>query len=221
MKVGILLAGVAFLAGVGAAHAQDATVVPVDEAVTVEGTGWYLSVFGAGMWPHVAQFNYVGKSDVYDIATAPGWLAGGSIGVRVMDVGRLELEASYSSQAWSSVEAFVSAGRIHTASLLGNFWFDMDTGTTFTPYVGGGVGGARVILDDFGGYFDSPSVWAGFGVAYQVGGGVIIDLGENVSMDVGYRYRGLVKSTVVNFRGFDGNPVIGNHVVQVGLNVGL
>lgn len=72
--------------------------------------------------------------------------------------------------------------------LLANAFFDIDTGTPVMPYLGAGVGAARVtgILDDLCGCVSGGSR-VRLVPAAQLGAGVRIALSDPVSLDIGYR----------------------------------
>jgi opacity protein-like surface antigen len=69
-------------------------------------------------------------------------------------------------------------------SVLGNVYFDIPTGEIFTPYVGAGLGYGW--SDDHG---DNES-----GVTYALMAGMEINLTDNISADVGYRFRQIINS---------------------------
>ena len=74
---------------------------------------------------------------------------------------------------------------------MANLFFDIPTRSIVTPYFGGGIGFATVSFDDgydnyyYDYYSDEETVFA-----YQVGGGLCIDLNRNMALDIGYRYFG-------------------------------
>ncbi len=78
--------------------------------------------------------------------------------------------------------------------LVDGYW-DIDTGTAFTPYLGGGIGAARVSTTmsdlctcsshDPNGVNTVSTIVP----AAQLGGGVRIALAKPVTLDIGYRYR--------------------------------
>jgi opacity protein-like surface antigen len=64
----------------------------------------------------------------------------------------------------------------HMSTVLGNLYFDIPTDTMITPYLGAGVGyGWASGKDD--------------GMAYSLMAGAEVSLSDNLSADVGYRYR--------------------------------
>ena len=78
--------------------------------------------------------------------------------------------------------------KLESQSLMLNAYYDIDTGTKFTPYVGAGIGYSKLkasytltaenaTLSESDYQFTWP---AGVGVAYAVN--------DNLSLDLGYRY---------------------------------
>ena len=68
---------------------------------------------------------------------------------------------------------------------LGNLYFDVPTGTMFTPYVGAGAGYGWGTVDG-GGDKD--------GFAYALMAGTSVNLSEELSLDVGYRFRAIMSN---------------------------
>lgn len=94
------------------------------------------------------------------------------------------------------VEVITGASTFYTRAefLLLNGWYDIDTGTAFTPYLGGGAGLARIsTLASTTCTCDGKPLVLGKDTAYvpaaQLGGGVRIKLAEPVSLDFGYRLK--------------------------------
>lgn len=88
---------------------------------------------------------------------------------------------------------------IHTLML--NAYYDVYTGTEWTPYIGAGLGLAfinskgKLTYDDYSSYDDSFSLSASrktnVNLAWQIGAGVNYAFNENVSIEAGYRFMGL------------------------------
>jgi len=146
----------------------------------------------------------VNDSDVTD-STVPGetlkfesdmgYALGGAIGY---DFGnfRIEGEIAYQKNDLDRVKApGVSADATgDTSSLAGllNGYCDFNNTSPFTPYISGGVGVAKVEINDFNipgsgmsNVNDDNTVFA-----YQVGAGVAYTINENLCFDVKYRYFG-------------------------------
>ena len=72
-------------------------------------------------------------------------------------------------------------------SYMINTYYDFDTGSAFTPYIGGGIGYAKTKFSathwEIGTETSSHTNFA-----WQIGGGIAYAVNDNVSIDVGYRY---------------------------------
>ena len=127
------------------------------------------------------------KDKLYDNA----WGASLAYGVK-MCAFRTELELNINDTAKKKLydDEGVTKARTKTNSLFLNGYFDIPTKTAFTPYVGAGLGLARVKmvaktvseegLDKF--------KMSRTKVAYQLGAGVGYELTKNWTLDAGYRY---------------------------------
>jgi opacity protein-like surface antigen len=84
---------------------------------------------------------------------------------------------------------------IHT--VFANAYFDIDTSTLVTPYVGAGLGTAFITSDaKFSDDIDADDNfrWGSktkTNLAWNVGTGVGFDFNDNITLDVGYRFVGL------------------------------
>ena len=87
--------------------------------------------------------------------------------------------------AWVLTRAAALAVAAWVAHLdRGNVYFDIPTGSVITPYVGAGIGYGW--SDDKG---DDES-----GVTYALMAGVEVNITDNLSADVGYRFRQIIDS---------------------------
>lgn len=116
--------------------------------------------------------------------------------------------------------------------LLLSAYYDIDTGTQFTPYLGGGVGLVRVtntFVDDCLCIYATQTRLA---PAAQLGAGVKVALTDLLALDLGYRYKtadgvGLSQTdSGIDFLGAYGSRVetsgiIGVHTLQAGLTFAL
>jgi opacity protein-like surface antigen len=161
-----------------------------------------------------------------------GYLVGGALGMNVMPNLRAELEVSYASHpalgagtpfATGAGSAYAD-GSFGTLYLLGNLWYDFDTGTSITPYIGGGIGAAvimpNVTMDGTPVGYNTNAV----ALAGQLGAGVKFAIADNVSLDLSYRARGVANASLT-----PNGPPLGkftgvNYIdqsVQVGLDIGF
>ena len=80
---------------------------------------------------------------------------------------------------------------------LNGYW-DIDTGTIFTPYIGAGIGASYIRSSMTSGpqyarHYTEDSSW---GLAWNVGAGAAISLTDSVALDVGYRFAGFGESSI-------------------------
>ncbi|HEX5773656.1 MAG TPA: outer membrane beta-barrel protein [Geomobilimonas sp.] len=108
---------------------------------------------------------------------------------------RLEGELAYREAELDRVTGFYGYNdSLWAFSGMANLFFDLRNNTNVTPYLGGGIGFATVSFDNgydyyyYNNYYDYSEEETVF--AYQVGGGLCIDLSRNVALDIGYRYFG-------------------------------
>ncbi len=75
-----------------------------------------------------------------------------------------------------------------------NFYYDINTGTKFVPFVGAGIGYAHVEISSLatgnipGGVLDIEIDSKADNLAWNVGAGVSYNLNENLAFDIAYRY---------------------------------
>ncbi len=129
----------------------------------------------------------------------PLFSAGGAAGMAFeRESGRLrvEFEARYRDPIGGSFGDADSSSSLRAAngwSTLVNAWRDVDLTNSLGIYVGGGIGGggfgslavqSAVPASNF--TIDGSGSAGGF--AWQAGGGVIYELAERITLDVGYRF---------------------------------
>jgi opacity protein-like surface antigen len=145
----------------------------------------------------------------YDTGYALNAAAGYSFGMS-----RLEGAIGYQSNDVSSVAGISASNldaRLSVFSVMANGYLDFEVADLpITPYVMAGVGIADVDAKfDYLGtsYSDSDTVFA-----CQVGAGVGIDVGSDLTMDIGYRYLSPSKANI------EGNDLtVDSHMVMAGL----
>jgi opacity protein-like surface antigen len=126
-----------------------------------------------------------GSSWTYSVTTD-----GVAIGVHLFSNMRAEFELSQSLNDTSEIgEPYTSYdGSINASFALANLWYDLPTETKITPYVGGGLGYARIshvgssagipLVDDSDTSFSA-----------QIGIGGRVSIGARGAIDIGYRYK--------------------------------
>lgn len=171
---------------------------------------------------------FVLAGDVFTLSNDNGYSIGGVVGVEMPKNFRAELELNYSEYTPNELSspdsgAFALTGESRFATVLANVWKDFDTGTRFSPYIGGGMGMGRAdfmfnLVGSGNGFTDNSITFTA-----QVGAGMTIDLSDRVALDAGYRYRTYMLNSLIG-----GTPGTGvefarstydNHTIHAGLNV--
>lgn len=173
-----------------------ATVMGATAANAAE-AGWYASIGGGVNWVDVNDENNV----EWDMEG--GYTVQGAVGYDFGDNGssvgkfRVEAEIAYTQNDNESVKAggttFNIGGDLEQTSFMVNGLFDFMPNSGFRPYIGAGLG----IVDaeqtvSLAGISASAN---GTEFAYRGLAGVGISLGENVTLDVGYRYTRVTSDT--------------------------
>lgn len=107
-----------------------------------------------------------------------------------------------------------------------NAWYDLDTGTVWSPYIGVGVGGAllqvklRTSQEQDPPYFDGN----GWGFVYKAGVGVAVEVLSGFSLVAGYQFFGTLETKVTDGKTATAttddhtvSPTLMAHGVQVGM----
>ncbi len=188
MKQAVALAGVIVVSGFSAAMAQE----------EVASDGAYIRV-GGGVsflsdWEQDYTFNpntafVVAPPTGQTVSNGDGYFFGGALGFDYADGIRTVLEYRYASTTIDGVTvndptlgptlATPINDDIKAHFILSNFYFDWTNDSRFTPFIGGGVGGAFV--ENENGDRDAA-------LAYQGRAGISFDMGGGFSLDTEYVY---------------------------------
>lgn len=238
MTIAKLLGGAAAVALIAATPviAADLIVdVPVYEPVAVSDTGWYLSIFGGAYFADSIEADDGSPAfgQYFDFDSDMGWTIGAAVGAQLTENfrGEVELSTGMVDLTGVTISGFadpindfsspLADGSASATYLLANVWFDIPTGSGFTPYIGGGLGAAYVkATGTLPAPLNDEIDLEGWGWAYQVGAGVKVDVADNIALDLGYRYKAIVDADLEG-NGDDAIADIGSHVVQVGLTFGF
>ncbi|MDB5506414.1 MAG: hypothetical protein JWR75_1052 [Devosia sp.] len=113
--------------------------------------------------------------------------------------------------------------------LLASAYYDIDTGTALTPYVGAGIGAALVTTN----CLCATSAQTHLSPAGQLGAGVKVAVNDKVAIDFGYRFKvtggGDFHATDTTFDGFGSyegvsvrsSGLIAMHTIQLGVTLAL
>ncbi len=108
-------------------------------------------------------------------------------------------------------------GRVRAMGLMGNFWYDMATGTLFEPYVGAGIGFRQIELGGGDANARDASDDSDTVFGWQAGAGATFWLTEMLSLSLDYRYVG---SENPSFKTSQRQPLSSEYAAQ-SLDIGL
>lgn len=119
----------------------------------------------------------------------PDWMDSGATGMRV------ELEGGYHALGLDSVRVGAVTnpnpkGDVSLTTLMANAYYDIHTGTPFTPYIGGGIGGAMVKFPSGNGFGNTDSTDTTFAYQFMAGVSYAPDFMPNSEFFAGYRFLG-------------------------------
>lgn len=186
-------------------------------------SGNYVSVFGGVVLPMDVGLVY--DSYVYDTHFKTGFTVGAAVGTQILETVRGELEVTYASSDTCGARDANSedkckedwGGQFSSVTVMTNAWKDFEFGM-FTPYVGGGVGLA-IVMPEIPDWGDTTLAMAG-----QVGTGIRFAATDNLTIDAGYRFKGIIDPVVTGFCCGDDYHAIGtfySHNITAGLSWGF
>jgi opacity protein-like surface antigen len=189
LSVGALSVAGMFMSG--GAFAADLVVAPEAPVVEESASGdWYVSLFAGGVWSDGDVTMSPSSGPDYGLTFGAdmdmGYTLGIAVGTEVFENLRGEVELSVIQ---SKPDSFLGVPTDDVTStginLLGNLWYDIETGSGFTPYVGGGLGvGYNELTSDV-----SDDKYSATGLVYQLGAGVKVAMTDSLALDLGYRYK--------------------------------
>ncbi len=163
-------------------------LAPIHAHAAVE-KGWYVGSQLDWSFQDEAEASLSNVTNDVDYNT--GWGLSGEVGYAWGNGLRTAGELVYRNATVDGVTgtgAGASGGGLHNTAMMANMYYDIETGTRFTPYIGAGVGGSFVDADNLrtvnGGTFDDQR----FKLAYQGIVGAAVDLDGNWDFTVDYRY---------------------------------
>ncbi len=147
---------------------------------------WYVKLFGGASAINSETLTLGGVSGTGSYDT--GFLAGGAVGYDYAGSPfRSEIEYAYRTRDAGSLPAGIgTGGDLASTSLMVNGYYDFDTGTGWTPYIGVGIGAATEIDFDVtggAGEFSDTGVFAA-----QIMAGVEYALSDRASLYGEIRY---------------------------------
>ncbi|HEX3709434.1 MAG TPA: outer membrane beta-barrel protein [Pseudolabrys sp.] len=211
---------------------------PVEEFAS----NWYLRGFvGAGIngkysLDYLPAPANVGNGFVFrEHSIADTMFIGGAVGYEWNNWLRFDFSGEY--RAKSRVYAFGTyspngldtyEGNLNSWVFLANTFVDLGTWNCFTPFVGFGVGGARVTLADFSdvnptggyGFGRNPTKW---NFAWALHAGVAYNVSKNLKVELAYRYLnyGSITDTVDCAGGCNSDSFKFDHLYSHDIMLGL
>jgi len=153
---------------------------------------WYASIYGGGNWTE--------ETTIPGVEEERGTVIGGTFGKALDGAPGLRVEADLSYRTHTvDVFGFLTADH-DTTALMFNLAYDIGSGPV-RPYVLAGAGYAHTQAT-----FENISLLRleASDIAYQLGGGVNIDVASGVRFGVGYRYLQAPPIEVFGFELHDG-----------------
>lgn len=146
---------------------------------------YYVDLRGGYVQVHDQDLDRAGGAEEVAFSGAPA--AAVAVGFAWHDGWRVEGELSWLQSGIDTVSGAGSAGDLGVWTGMLNLFYGIDTGWVVTPFLGGGVGGARVALRDAavaGGTIDDFDV----ALAWQAAAGFEYGLSDAVILSLEYRY---------------------------------
>jgi outer membrane protein OmpA-like peptidoglycan-associated protein len=134
---------------------------------------------------------------------------------------RAEAELSYRRNDVDSIGGVSGSGKAKGLGLMFNLLYDIDTGSAFTPYLGAGVGVARVSADSYSpvgatSIDDRDTSYALQGIA-----GVAYAFNNRTALTLDYRYFTAPDANYTTASGVGVDADYENHTIMVGLRFAL
>ena len=168
-----------------------ATTLLVSSAALAAEPNWYVSGAGGATW--FEQADSKGGGNSLETSFDTGYVFLGAAGRQFGNGFRAEGELGYRRASTDTTQVnsgpeFNTEGSMSALSFMANGYYDFDVGMKIKPYIGAGIGVARVSANDVrvnGVQLvdDSDAVFA-----YQAIGGLGYSLTENLTAFVEYRY---------------------------------
>lgn len=145
-------------------------------------------------YPGAARLTFP-RGETAHLDLHPGAAVSAAVGFHLTEQIRLEGELGYQTAPLSKFDFALEPrnlrGDARRFAVLGSAYYDFRNSTPFTPYIGAGLGLARVAIDDahFRDGATAPAVTERTTVlAYQLGLGASYPLAAAVNLDLSYRY---------------------------------
>lgn len=186
--------------------------------------GWYLSAHGGGSILQSAENE--STDGTFNMEFKPGYAFAAALGFDLAETypaygrGRVEVEVAYRQNDLDEMEfqegGMAAEGEVTVASAMLNTFGEFRETAPYYPYLGAGVGVARIALKDVAlggrGFSDDEDTV----IAWQVGAGLGWQVTDALVLDLGYRYFSAVNPTFTDATGEEFDSEFDSHTVLVG-----
>jgi opacity protein-like surface antigen len=174
------------------------SVLTISRTSMASDAGFYIKAnVGVGMAMDADIDNIPGAPGTEIITYDSGLTASLAAGYDFANAMRMEVEVirqknDFTLSSYANFYGNFNEGDLKTHSFMVNGFYDIDTGSPWTPFVGIGIGLSKLDINgpDFH-YSDSDNVFA-----YQFIGGVAYAINDQWSLDAQYRFMGTGDATI-------------------------
>jgi len=198
-------------------------IAGVGTAASAQTNGWYAGA-EAGL-NIVPQIRFNALANTWHETQDPGYALAGQVGYGFGQV-RLEGEVGWRSNGLdkfsNALGSSSGGGNIDAASFFGNFYYDVNTGTRFTPYLGVGAGSVDVMADNIRGNGVAVTNGSQFVFAYQGIAGLSYAVNDTLSIKGDYRYVRTQKAGLSLDSDYgigNGRGIYASHAVMLGFTM--
>ncbi|MGB0684126.1 MAG: OmpA family protein [Magnetovibrionaceae bacterium] len=178
--------------------------------------GYYLGLGGG--WNYPMDSSLENSAVDRDVQYDSGWAASISFGHAYESGFRVEMEGTYRDNDVDRISNQQdSGGDVLAMTGMLNGYYDINTGTRFTPYVGVGIGGGLIDFDNVTPVGTSSISDESVVLAYQGIAGVNVRLAENLSAFADYRFMNTALGEMKTAAGLDTDVEYGTHTALLGL----
>lgn len=133
---------------------------------------------------------------------------------------RAEVELGYAKNDFDKVDTNEKAtdGDVTATTLFANAYYDFHNSSSFTPYLGAGLGYAKISYNDLNGQdWDNPFDEDDSVFAYQFMAGIAFVITDNISADLSYRYMSTSDPTMEDSYGTKTDFEYDTHNILLGM----
>lgn len=159
---------------------------------------WFVRGFGgpsffevpSGESSEVAATRF--EPSYFEPSYETGTMIGGAVGMHRPEGWRIEGEVTYRRSQIDRLNASGAEsgtnGWASTTTFMGNVFYEIGTRFSVRPYAGGGVGLLRASHEDVTVMGAVVAEDSSTEIAFQIGGGVAVDVVENIDITIDYRF---------------------------------